>query len=89
MSDSPDIIISRKLVSWLLAALASAFVAWAGVVWNTGDRIMQTVNAIYADVREMGVEIRHLRQDVDRHEAQPWHQRAGEEINKMKGNNGQ
>ena len=76
-----------KLTNWLLSCLTAGFIAWAGLVWNIGDRIMLKLNEIYADVQSQGVQIDYLENGLTKHEAKPWHPAAGEEISRMRGNN--
>ena len=77
-----------KLTNWLLTCLTAGFIAWAGVVWNVGDRILLKLNDIYADVQSQAVQIQYLEQDFSKHEVKPWHPGAGEELSRMRGING-
>ena len=76
---------SKRLTNWLLTALTAGFLAWAGVVWNASTDLSTAFGEMHADVREMAAEVRHLTTELNRHRAQPWHGRAGEEINRLRG----
>lgn len=58
--------------------------AWAGVVWHAVGVVKDTVNAMRAEamVNEEQDRIAHMR--LDRHIQQPWHDRAGNELSRIR-----
>lgn len=76
-----------KFTNFLLSALTAAFIAWAGTVWNTGEKIIALLSEIQSEQASQGAQMVELRRSLDRHEMLPWHLRAGEEISRLKGNN--
>ncbi len=57
---------ANRLTNWLVAALTAGFLAWAGVVWSTGQEILTLVRDVHGDVQTIeAVQIAH--------ERLPWH----------------
>lgn len=71
-------------VKLLLSALVAAFVAWAGVVWSGVSSLNQGISEIGRKLAR--IEERQLVNSgrIDKHETEPWHRGAGEELSRLK-----
>lgn len=69
-----------KLLEASLALLGIGFLAWAGVLWDRSDTIIQNQQQILVKLSRVEVEIRHVVSDFETHEDQPWHDEAGQRL---------
>ncbi len=74
---------SNKFQNWLLSGLTAAFLGWSAAIWNAIDNL----EAMYAELQALRVEVTHMNRDLEKHEATPYHRRAGELLNEMRGRN--
>lgn len=56
----------RKAVSGLLALLTAAFLAWAGVVWNSADKVMSRIDRMAEQLAADRLEQQAYRSQVER-----------------------
>lgn len=56
----------RKAVSGLLALLTAAFLAWAGVVWNSADKVMSRFDRMAEQLAADRLEQQAYRSQVER-----------------------
>ena len=56
----------RKIVAGLLVMLTTAFLAWAGVVWNSADKVMLRLDRMSDQLAADRVEQQMYRAQVER-----------------------
>lgn len=56
----------RKAVAGLLALLTAAFLAWAGVVWNSADKVMSRIDRMAEQLAADRLEQQAYRSQVER-----------------------
>lgn len=56
----------RKAVEGLLALLTAAFLAWAGVVWNSADKVMSRIDRMAEQLAADRLEQQAYRSQVER-----------------------
>lgn len=56
----------RKAVAGLLALLTAAFLAWAGVVWNSADKVMSRIDWMAEQLAADRLEQQAYRSQVER-----------------------
>ena len=56
----------RKAVAGLLALLATAFLAWAGVVWSSADKVMMRIDRMSDQLSADRLEQQMYRAQVER-----------------------
>ena len=56
----------RKVIAGLLSMLTVAFLAWAGVVWNSADKVMQRIDRMADQLASDRVEQQLYRAQVER-----------------------
>ena len=73
-------------VTWtVLALLATAFMAWAGVVWHRSGDLLENQNEILINQARDRQMMEQLMRSNDKHERLPWHSEAGQQIIEMRG----
>lgn len=56
----------RKAVAGLLALLTAAFLAWAGVVWNSADKVISRIDRMAEQLAADRLEQQAYRSQVER-----------------------
>lgn len=56
----------RKVIAGLLAMLTTAFLAWAGVVWNSADKLMARIDHMTEQLAADRVEQQLYRAQIER-----------------------
>lgn len=73
-------------VTWtVLAILATAFMAWAGVVWHRSGELLENQNEILVNQARDQQMMNQLMRGFDKHERLPWHSEAGQQIIELRG----
>lgn len=80
-------------ITWsVVAMLAAAFMAWAGVVYVKSEdllegqqRILVEQTRIQGSQAQLKASLDTLIRDLERHEQQPWHTEAGTQIIELRG----
>ena len=73
-------------ITWtVLAILAAAFMAWAGVVWHRSGELLENQNAILVNQARDRQVIEQIMRSFDKHERLPWHSEAGQQIIELRG----
>lgn len=91
MPDSPT---TNRITLALLAILSTAFLAWAGVVYQASQnaveqttklnaKIIEIVSGIQSNQASLLTEVRITSEAFKRHEDSDWHIRAGETIPRL------
>jgi len=76
--------VENKFIQFLLAAVATGFIAWSGVVWSTGDRLTGSINVVLLKLTQIESTIAHLSAELDEHESLKWHGEVGLELDRLK-----
>lgn len=79
-----EVIQLTRFTKTLLALIGTAFLSWAGVVWQTGNEVSEAADDVRSRLSRLEAKIDTYSGLLRAHEAQPWHETAGQEIKTLR-----
>lgn len=71
------------LLKVLLSLMATAYLAWAAVVWHTGQEAVRLTELNQERVQSLAERVRELRDILARHSQEPTHRQSNAAISRL------